>query len=224
MNRLVGLYPRWWRDRYGDEMRALLELAPARRGDRVDLARGALDAWLHPPRPSLVPAAAALLGGGLWTVVAAGVVAQPVPPDWPGYLLEVVPVALAGVACLLVAIVGIALRVADADGRATGPAALLAVAGYAGWMVALGGTAGNAVDGATLGAAQAVAMVATAAIGEMVVRAGDDLVGSLVLLAAVSMLIPWVGLWLVFGAAWTAIGIVLALEPRVWPGRRRGVA
>ena len=33
------------------------------------------------------------VGGGLWTMVAARVVSQPVPPDWPGYLIEVVPVA-----------------------------------------------------------------------------------------------------------------------------------
>ena len=53
MTGVLRLYPRWWRRRYGDEMRALLEVAPARRGDRRDLVRGALDAWLHPPEPSL---------------------------------------------------------------------------------------------------------------------------------------------------------------------------
>ena len=41
MTRIVALYPRWWRDRYGDDMAALLEFAPARPHDRVDPARGA---------------------------------------------------------------------------------------------------------------------------------------------------------------------------------------
>ena len=224
MTQLLALYPGWWRRRYGVEMRALLELAPARPRDRVDLARGALDAWLHPPVPSHIPALAALLGGGLWTAVAAWVVAQPVPPDWPGYLLEVIPLALVSVACLLVAVVGIALRAADARGRSTGLAVGLAVIWYLGWIVALGATARNAVDGAALGAAQAAAMVATAAVGAVLVRAGDGLVGPLVLVAAAAMLVPWATMWLVFGAVWTAIGIVLDSERRRRTGGRRGVA
>ena len=96
MTGVLRLYPRWWRRRYGDEMRALLDVAPARRGDRRDLVRGALDAWLHPPEPSYLPALAALLGGGIWTMAAARVVSQPVHPDWPGYLMEVVPFAIVG--------------------------------------------------------------------------------------------------------------------------------
>ena len=224
MKRLVALYPRWWRRRYGDEMRALLELAPRGPGDRVDLLRGALDAWLHPPRPSHVPAVAALLGGGLWTIVAAGVVAQPVPPDWPGYIVDVIPLALVSVVCLFVSVVGIGLRAADAAGRSMGLAIGLAGIGYLGWAVALGGTAGAAFDGAALAAAQAAAMVATAAIGAIVLRNGDDLVGLLVLGAAVSMLIPWAAMWLLFGATWTAIGIVLEAERGRSAGARRGIA
>ena len=57
-----------------------------------------------PPIPSRTPAVAALVGGGLWTVVAAGVLFQPAPPDWPGYLLEVVPTATLAVAFLFVAV------------------------------------------------------------------------------------------------------------------------
>jgi len=212
MTRILTLYPRWWRDRYGDEMRALLELAPARPRDRLDLARGAFDAWLHPPVPSRLPGFAALLGGGSWTVIAAGVVAQPVPPDWPGYLVEVIPLALVSVVCLLVAVCGIALRAADASGRALGLAVGLALIGYVGWIVALLGTMSNAVDGATLAAAQAIAMVATAVIGVALMRAAEDLVGGLILVAAITLLLPWAGMWLVFGATWTGVGIVLTAE------------
>lgn len=224
MTRLLALYPRWWRDRYDDEMRALLELAPVRPRDRLDLVRGAFDAWLHPPTPSHIPALAALSGGGLWTVLAAGILAQPVPPDWPGYLVEVIPLALVSVVCLLIALVGIALRAADPGGRSSGLAVGLAVIGYLGWILALWMATAAAIDGATLGAIQAVAMVATAAIGAVVVRAGDDVVGSLVLVAAVAMLIPIAPMWLVFGAIWTAVGIVLDRDRRRRIGAQRRVA
>jgi hypothetical protein len=212
MTRLLALYPRWWRDRYGDEMRALLEHAPRRRRDRLDLARGALDAWLHPPEPSHLPAIAACLGGGLWTVAAVGVIVQPVPPDWPGYLADVIAMALVAVGSLLVAIVGVALRAADRDGRATRLAVTLAVVGYGGWFVALIGTASGAADAVTLWAAQAAAMIATVAVGAVVIRAGDDRIGTLVLLTAAALLVPWTVMWLVFGACWTAVGMILYLD------------
>jgi len=50
MNRLLRLYPRWWRHRYGDEFAALLEdLSSTRSRWRlvVDVAAGALDARLE---------------------------------------------------------------------------------------------------------------------------------------------------------------------------------
>lgn len=46
--RLVRLYPRAWRERYGEEFLALLEERPASVKDLLDVARGALDAWLRP--------------------------------------------------------------------------------------------------------------------------------------------------------------------------------
>jgi hypothetical protein len=174
--------------------------------------------------PSRAPALAALLGGGLWTSIAAGVVAQPVPPDWPGYLVEVIPLALVAASCLLVALVGISLRAADAGGRLVGLAVGLAIIGYLGWIVVLGATIAGMVDSATLGASQAGAMVGSIAIGAILVRTDDGLVGTLVLVAAISMLIPWGVMWLVFGAAWTAIGIVLESERRDRIREWRGLA
>ena len=48
MSRLVGLYPRAWRDRYEPEFQALMEeRAPGLR-DRIDIVLGAADARLHP--------------------------------------------------------------------------------------------------------------------------------------------------------------------------------
>jgi hypothetical protein len=45
---LLRLYPTVWRERYGDELLALLEDHPATVADHLDLIRGALDARLHP--------------------------------------------------------------------------------------------------------------------------------------------------------------------------------
>ena len=48
MSRLVRLYPRAWRARYGDEFAALIAERRPTLADRVDIVRGALDARLHP--------------------------------------------------------------------------------------------------------------------------------------------------------------------------------
>jgi hypothetical protein len=45
---LLSLYPRSWRERYGDEFAELLAARPPSLGDRVDIVRGAVDARLHP--------------------------------------------------------------------------------------------------------------------------------------------------------------------------------
>jgi hypothetical protein len=48
---LLRLYPRAWRERYGEELSAQLEAQrPLRTGVVADLVRGALDAHLHPLR------------------------------------------------------------------------------------------------------------------------------------------------------------------------------
>ena len=144
MTGVLRLYPRWWRRRYGDEMRAVLDAAPARRGDRRrSHPRRARRVRIHPPEPSHLPAVAALLGGGIWTTIAARVASQPVQPDWPGYLLEVVPFAIVAAIFLFIAVIGIALRAADAHARATALAIVAAIAGYGAWIVAMAGTIGR---------------------------------------------------------------------------------
>ncbi len=220
MTGVLRLYPRWWRRRYGDEMRAMLELVAPRRGDRRDLVRGALDAWLHPPEPSHLPALSALLGGGIWTMIAARVASQSVQPDWPGYLIEVVPLALVSAVFLLVAVIGIALRAADAHGRSTGLAIVAAIVAYGAWIVAMAGTVAGAGDPVVLWATQTVAMVATAGVG-LLVRSADVRLGSLVVLAAAAMLLPWHGAWLAFGTCWTAIGLVILVARSLWFDERR---
>ena len=208
---LVRLYPGPWRARYGDEMRALLGSAPGRRRDVLDLLRGALDAWLHPATPSRVPAIAALVGGGLWTMAAAGVIGQPVPPDWPGYLAETMVVALVAAVLLLVATLGCALRVGDDGGRAMRAGSTLTAVGFLAWVTALAVATIGQTDAATLAGAQTVAMLGAALVGVVLVRAGDWPIGALVLIGSVAMLVPWTPAWLVFGGAWTAIGILLGM-------------
>lgn len=210
--RILRLYPGAWRARYGDEMAALLEARPTTWRDRLDLVRGALDAWLNPPTPSRIPAVAAIVGGGLWTVVAAGVLFGPAPPDWPGYLMEVVPAAAIAVGFLAVAVVGCALRSGDGGAGVARVTTTIAVVGYIAWIALLAGTALGWADGPALAAAQAVAIVGTTLVGAAAVMAGDTTIGGLVTASGLAMLIPWSGGWLVFGTAWTAIGILLWAE------------
>ena len=70
-------------------------------------------------------------------MAAAGVVGQPVPPDWPGYLAEIVLVALAAATLLLVATLGCALRAGDAGGRAMRVGSALTAVGFVAWIAAL---------------------------------------------------------------------------------------
>jgi hypothetical protein len=46
--RLVRLYPRAWRERYGEEFVAMLEQSPLSIRDLFDVALGAVDAWMRP--------------------------------------------------------------------------------------------------------------------------------------------------------------------------------
>ncbi len=94
MNALVRLYPRAWRERYGDELAALLEDQPATLLDRFDLIRGAVDARLHPQVPGhdVAPeqeipmdrrllGAVAALGGAVWLVGVASMFILPLRAD-----------------------------------------------------------------------------------------------------------------------------------------------
>jgi hypothetical protein len=209
---LLRLYPGVWRVRYGDEMEALLEARRPSTSERLDLVRGALDAWLHPPTPSRVPVIAAFVGGGLWTVAAAALFAQPVPPDWPWYLVEVLPLALVAAACLLVATIGCLLRVGEGTGRAAGLASLLLVVGHLAWITMLLATSLGVIAGAPLAAAQTLAMIGAIAVGLLLVRRRDQPIGWLVLAAPVVLLVPSTVAWPLFGAAWTAIGIALWVD------------
>jgi hypothetical protein len=185
----------------------------------MDLVRGALDAWLHPWTPSAVPIVAAFAGGGLWTMVAIAVLAQPVPLDWPGYLFEIVPLALIGAGCLLATVVASLLRAGALSGRLFGALVTATGIAYLAWIAALAGTVLGLVGGPQLAVAQTAAMLATIAVGLTLVRGQDEPIGMLLVVAGVAMLVPWTVTWLVVGVTWTAIGVALFVDRSVRLGR-----
>lgn len=94
MTALLRLYPRAWRERYGDELGALLEDQPATLLDRIDLIRGAVDARLHPqvpghdiapeqeiPMDRKVLGILAAIGGTIWLVGVASMFVLPMGSD-----------------------------------------------------------------------------------------------------------------------------------------------
>lgn len=213
---LLRLYPRAWRERHGDEMLALLEDRPPSLADRIDLVRGALDARLHPSDPSRLPAVAAITGGAAWTIAGLVVLGQPVAPDWPGYLFDVLPLCVVGIGCLLVAIVGSWLRLGDARDAADRVAVQLAVAGHLAWVVALAAAAFGIDYGPTTAIASTAAAVGTALVGLVLLRAGESVRAGLLVAAATAILLPSTWAFLLFGLAWSAVGF-LAIPPKLRP-------
>ena len=208
---ILRLYPGSWRRRYEAEMLAMLEQFRIRPRGRLDLVRGAIDARLH--SPTRLPAGAALLSGGLWTFAGAGIVAQPVPPDWPGYLLEALPVAIVATALAGFATIGCWARRSDGSGRAGTVAILLAVLGHLAWMTALvnvwlGGAAGSATV-----AAQTLGALGSVLVGLLLVARGDDRVGWVLVIAPAVLLFGWPFAWLGFGFGWTLVGVFLLAGP-----------
>jgi hypothetical protein len=215
---MLRLYPTRWRARYGDEVRALIEDRPTRRRDVLDLARGALDAWLHPPVPSRIPAVAAITAGGVWTVWSLLILTGPAPPDWPGYVEEMLLSALAVVAVLVLAVTGAWLRLGDDATSFERVSISLALAGHGAWFVLLLAAAVGIAYGAPTALASTAAAVGTVLVGFALMTANDVRVGALVAIAAVGLLVPYTIGWLVFGLGWVAAGFAMFENPR--RGRR----
>lgn len=214
---VVRLYPRAWRARYEDEFMALLEAAPTTRRDRLDIVRGALDAHLHPAEPSLVPGLSAVLGGGLWILGAAQIAALPTPPDWPGYLLDSLPLAIVAVFTLAIAVVGTWLREDGRGGilgRRLGRVGVaLALVGHLAWAGALVAALAGLGYGPPVAIVSTAAGLGTVLVGLALAAAGDWLLAGLVVVAPVLLVVPpWVvpspAAWLVFGALWIGIGLI----------------
>jgi hypothetical protein len=209
--RLLQLYPRAWRARYEAEVLAVLEQAQIGRLAWLDLARGALDARLH--SSSRWPAAAAFLCGAMWTIAGVAVVGQPVPPDWPGYLVDVLPLAFVAVVAGLIAVIGCWARRSDVGGRLGAVGALVALIGHVGWSVALAAVMVGTGSGLVVVAGQAIALTGCVLIGLVLVRTEDLPIGAAILLASAIMFFGWPAAWLGFGLAWTVVGVLLVARP-----------
>lgn len=203
---LLRLYPPEWRRRYEAEVAGILAERPVDLRARVDLLRGSIDAWLHPRRPSRIPSVAAFVGGAAWTAAGAFVVVQPVPPDWPGYLVDVLPLTMVGVGAILVATIGLWLRLGDGAGPWARIALDLAIAGHLVWFAALGAALVGMDYGLSTVIASTTAALAAVAVGACLLRAGDDRVGVALVVTPVALLLTSPAAWLAFGLGWAVIG------------------
>jgi hypothetical protein len=209
---LIALYPRAWRERYGDELAAILAAEPPGLRARLDLVRGALDAHLHPAVPSPLPVAAALTASALAVAHAIALSVQPVPTDWPGYLEDALPLIIGSVAAMLPALVGLWLKLGDRDGAIGRVGITLAIVGHAAWLVALVAALAHVAYGPLTAAAATVAMTGTAALGVALVGRTRVLLGCLVAGAALSGIAPSAIAWPALAAAWTGVAILLVVE------------
>lgn len=206
----LRLYPRDWRDRYEDEMLHVLEGRSPGSWLYLDLVRGAIDAHTHPLRRPTPPVFAALVAGIAWVVPGLASVTQPLMPDWPGYLLETLPVAVVGAVAGLRAVTVVGLRSGLDAPRSTMPAAVVAVVGYVAWSAALAIAALGGPYGAITGAAGSAAAIGTVLIGLTRQRAGDHPTAEGLVLAGGAMLVPSPIAWVVAGAAWIGVAVSTA--------------
>lgn len=146
MRRLIGLYPRAWRERYAAEFDDLLDDRPATFRDQLDIAAGALDAWLHPqiaghhvdPAASgpdgrrLLGSVAAIAGGGLLILGGALMLGTRVDA-YLGYKLVDVPLLGLVLGMILVSVAAIARS--SRPGVGSGPATAVGVAMLIGALV-----------------------------------------------------------------------------------------
>ena len=131
------------------------------------------------------------------------------PPDWPGYLLETLPLAIVAVVSGGLAIVGCWARRSDEAGRAGLVAIALAIVGHLLWVIALAAALAGHGYGLPTAAAQDIAAIGALLVGISVLRAGDAWVGALLTLAPTLMIFAWPVAWLGFGLAWTLVGVLL---------------
>jgi hypothetical protein len=205
----LRLYPRDWRERYGSELVAVLESGPVIGRVGIDLARGALDAHVHPLTPPAPPVIASLIAGVVWIAAGLASAVQPLMPDWPGFLLETLPLGAVGALAALRVVTQLGRRSGLDAPRGTSAALAVAVTGHLVWIVALVGAALGGPYGAITGAAGAVAAIGTVLVGLMRWRRGDHPTAEGLLLVGVAMLIPSPVAWVIAGAAWIGLAAVL---------------
>jgi hypothetical protein len=222
MSRLVQLYPRPWRDRYEEEFLALLEERPPTARDMLDTILGALDAHLHPqgdvaPQPwtHRLPGLFALIAGSMWSAVflafvfwheGAWAVAVLIPLSMLLMFLSLPGDYMAAHGrqiAVALGVVGLCIVVANL------PYSLLtAMAGIAGYLIALGGMLTLAAIRAEIGPSRrwtllVLAVLLPAAIGFPVAFGLGNL----------SEDETWLlGVLLPYGFAWVLVGLRLAIR------------
>ncbi len=213
-HRVARWYPAGWRARYGDELAAVLDARPLDRGAAVDLARGVMDAWLHPldgdGRTTRIAAGVAGVG---WTLAGAITIAEPTLPDWPGFLSTTLPIGAVAATAGLLATIGIWQRSGDQGGRLASGSLVVAIAGYVAWCVALMVATLGGPYGAVTAATGSVAAVGMMLVGLVRMRADDHPAGELLLLAGAAILVPSPVAWFAVGAAWLLLALVLWRPP-----------
>jgi hypothetical protein len=209
---LVGLYPRAWRDRYGDELESILDEDGLGLRTRLDLVRGAVDAHLHPSVPSPLPVVAALTASAFAVAHAFALGAQPVQTDWPGYLEDGLPLIIARVLALIPVVVGLWLKLGDTDGALGRIGVVVAVVGHLAWLLALLAAATRVAYGPLTAAAATLAMAGTAALGIALVGRSRFVLGALLAAAALAGVAPPGLGWLAFAGAWTAVAVALVID------------
>jgi hypothetical protein len=186
----------------------MLDSRPLTGRTRLDLLRGAFDAHVHPLTPLTPPVAAAFVCGVAWVAAGLASAVQPLMPDWPGFLLETLPLGgLAAVAALRTLIQTSRGSGLDAPPGSTA-ALVLAVVGYVVWIGALVTAALGGPYGAITGATGAVAGVGTVIVGLVRSRARDHPTAEGLLLAGGAMLVPSPVDWVVAGGAWVGVAVV----------------
>jgi hypothetical protein len=216
--RWLRLYPRAWRERYGAELLAVLESGPFTGRTRLDLLRGAFDAHVHPLIPPTQPVIAALIAGIAWIVTGLASSLQPLMPDWPGFLLETLPVAVVGAMAAMSAVLQTSRRSGLDAPAGTSLAISIAVAGHAAWIAALVVAALGGPYGAITGAAGAIAAISIVFVGIVRSRADDHPTGRCLLIAGGAMLIPSPVAWVLVGGMWVGLAVAgLRLEAPLRP-------
>jgi len=222
MSRLVRLYPRRWRDRYEEEFLSLLEERPPTMSDRVDMIRGAVDAHLNPqeqaeptPWTYRIPGFLALIAGAMWS---AAFIAFVFWHERAWGLAGLVPISMLLMflslpgdymaahgrqIAIALGVVGLCIVVANL------PYSLpTAIAGIAGYLIALGGVLTLAAIRAEIGPSGrwtllVLAVILPAVIGfPLALGLGD-----------ISEDKAWLlGVLLPYGFAWVFVGLRLAIR------------
>ena len=214
----LRLYPHAWRDRYGDELLAVLGSRPLTARARVDLLRGALDAHVHPLTPPSPPVVAALIAGVAWLVAGLASSVQPLMPDWPGFMLETLPVGVIGAVAAIRAVVQTGRRSGLDAPRGTTIALATACVAYGVWIAALLAASVGGPYGAITGAAGTCAALGTVLVGLVRSRLSDHPAAEGLVIAGALMLVPSPIAWVVAGAAWVGLAVA-GLRPTL-PVRR----